>query len=80
MIELKEAREMASLVRESKRKMTYQSYDAVRVLDDRIIELEAQRDELFKACKEAIKHLSPTLRVKSGLIDIIVKIEGQRAK
>ena len=53
-MELKEAQEIAELLRTQKTKYLPPTHAAIMALDDRITELEALRDELVGLCKEAV--------------------------
>ncbi len=41
-MKLKEARKMAKLIRRYKKPLAFQTYEAILLLDDRIIELEGE--------------------------------------
>ena len=76
-MELKEAREMAVDLITVKDTPVYirPMCEAFMLLDDRVTELETQQNELFKACEKAIKYLSPTARLDSGLVRMLVKLK-----
>ena len=62
-MELKEVREMAAEWRERQKRHgpLNHVYTAAIILDDRITELEAQRDELVEVCKKAAARQSQAL-------------------
>ena len=85
-MELKEARELAELIRQqSVLSQGLRTYTAIVTLDDRITELEAQRDELVEACKELIIESANNItnEGRDGIeankddIDLIEKVTGK---
>ena len=85
-MELKEARELAEVIRQqSMLAKGLRVYTAIVTLDDRITELEAQRDELVEACKELIIESANNItnEGRDGIeankadIDLIEKVTGK---
>ena len=80
-MELKEAREIAK----NYQKSTFYDHEIVLILDDRITELEGQRNELVAACKEltieSANHITNEghdgIELNSANIRLIERITGQ---
>ena len=64
---LEEAREIAK----NYQKPTFYDHEIVLILDDRITELEAQRDELLSMCNQDTGYLPPTLRVAKHVLKML---------